>query len=59
MKPGVVVHVSNPSTQEAGAGGYQVQGQSGLHTEILSQNKMRGRLNLKIKINKKTALAGH
>jgi hypothetical protein len=32
---GVVVHAFNPSTQEAEAGGLQVQGQPGLHSETL------------------------
>jgi hypothetical protein len=30
----------NPSTQEAEAGGFQVQGQAGLHSETLSQKRI-------------------
>jgi hypothetical protein len=35
----MVAYVYNLSTQEAKAGGSQVQGQTGLHSETLSQNK--------------------
>jgi hypothetical protein len=35
----VVVRTYNPSTQEAKAGGSGVQGQSGLHSEILPETK--------------------
>jgi hypothetical protein len=34
----VVVHSCNPSTQEAEAGGWQVQGQPELQSETVSQN---------------------
>jgi hypothetical protein len=34
---GVVVHACNPSTQEAEAGGFPVQGQAGLPSKTLSQ----------------------
>jgi hypothetical protein len=34
---GVVVHICNPSTQEAEAGGSSVPGQPGTHRETLSQ----------------------
>jgi hypothetical protein len=33
------VHAHNCSTQKAEAGGLKVQGQPGLHSETLSQNK--------------------
>jgi hypothetical protein len=36
-EPGVVAHACDPSTQEAEAGGSQVQIQPWLHSEILSQ----------------------
>jgi hypothetical protein len=35
----VVVHASNPSTQEIEAGGSQVLGQPGLHRQTLCQKK--------------------
>jgi hypothetical protein len=35
----VVVHTSNPSTQEVEAGGSTIQGQAGLHREIYLKNK--------------------
>jgi hypothetical protein len=38
-EPGVVVHTSNTSTQEAEVGGWRVQGQPRLHREILSQKR--------------------
>jgi hypothetical protein len=34
----MVVHTYNPSTWEAEAGGSRVQGQPGLHNEILYEN---------------------
>jgi hypothetical protein len=34
---GEVVHLCNPSIWEAETGGLQVQGQSGLHSDMLSQ----------------------
>jgi hypothetical protein len=37
----MVTHTCNPGTWEAKAGGLQVQGQSGLHRKILSQNKTK------------------
>jgi hypothetical protein len=39
-KPGMMMHAHNPSTWETEAGEFQVRGQSGLHNEILSQNKI-------------------
>lgn len=36
VKPAVVVHTCNHSTQMAGAGEVQVQGQPGLHSKMLS-----------------------
>jgi hypothetical protein len=38
-RPDVVAHTYNPSIQEAKAGGSRVPGQSGLHSETLSQKK--------------------
>lgn len=38
---GTSTYTSNPSTGEAGAGGTQIQGQPGLHSKILSQNKKK------------------
>jgi hypothetical protein len=35
----MVVHICNPSIWEAEAGGWQVGGQPGLHSEILPQKK--------------------
>jgi hypothetical protein len=40
-EPGVVVHTSNPSTSEAETGGLQVQGQTMLHSETLSQKSSK------------------
>jgi hypothetical protein len=37
----MVVHACKPSTWEAEAGGSLVQGQHGLHSKILSQNKIK------------------
>jgi hypothetical protein len=37
MKLGVLMHTCNPSTQEMEAGGLQVWGQPGLHSETLPQ----------------------
>jgi hypothetical protein len=37
QKQGVVVHFCNPSTQDAKAGGFKVQGQPRLHSKSLSQ----------------------
>jgi hypothetical protein len=37
------MHIYNPSIQEAKAGGLQVQGQSGLHSENLSKQRGEGR----------------
>jgi hypothetical protein len=37
LKQGMVVHIYNLSTWEAGAGGSSVQGQLGLHSKSLSQ----------------------
>jgi hypothetical protein len=37
--PGLVVHIYNPSTHEAEAGGSVVQVQPGLQSEALNQNK--------------------
>jgi hypothetical protein len=42
LEPGVVVYTCKFSTQEAEAGGYQVQGQPGLHSEILPQKNKTG-----------------
>jgi hypothetical protein len=36
MMPGMTMYACNPSTQEAGAEGSQVQDQLGLHSEALS-----------------------
>jgi hypothetical protein len=42
LMPGMVVHTYNLITPKAEAGGWQVQGQPGLHSEMLSQkNKKR------------------
>jgi hypothetical protein len=38
---GVVAHTCNPSTSEAEAGGWRVEGQLGLHNKTLSQKKWR------------------
>jgi hypothetical protein len=38
---GVVVHICNPSTQEAEAGGLQIQEQPGLPSEAFSPKKRR------------------
>jgi hypothetical protein len=38
-KLSVVVHICNPSTWEAEAGGSQIGSQPGLHSEILYQKK--------------------
>jgi hypothetical protein len=38
----MVVHACNFSTQEAEAGGLQVQGQPGLYGKTLSQEKKKG-----------------
>lgn len=38
-KHGMVAHDSNPSTQDAEARGSQVQGQTGLHSKILSKKE--------------------
>jgi hypothetical protein len=35
---GMVLHICNPSTCEAEAGGLKVQSQYGVHSETLSQN---------------------
>jgi hypothetical protein len=40
IKPGMVVHTCNPSTQEVEVGGLKVQGQPGLHNESLSLKKI-------------------
>jgi hypothetical protein len=37
LNPGLVIYARNLSTQQAEAGGFQVQGQSGLHSKTLSQ----------------------
>jgi hypothetical protein len=42
-KPIMVIHVCNPSSQEAEAGGSQVLALPGLHDEILSQKAGWGR----------------
>jgi hypothetical protein len=39
LEAGIVVHAYNLSTQKVKAGGWQVQGQSGLDSETLSQQK--------------------
>jgi hypothetical protein len=44
----VVAHASNPSTQEAKAGGSQVQGQLELYSKTLSQNKQQQKTNYKV-----------
>jgi hypothetical protein len=36
-EPGMVAYICNPNTQEAEAGGYQVQGQPGLHSTVSSK----------------------
>jgi hypothetical protein len=41
-KPGMVSHCCNPSTQEAKEGGSGVLGQSGIHSETLSQKQNNG-----------------
>jgi hypothetical protein len=38
--PSILVHVCNPNTQEAEAGESQVPGQSGLHSETVSEHKI-------------------
>jgi hypothetical protein len=38
--PEVVLHICNPSTQQAEAGRLRVQGQLGLHNETLTQKKV-------------------
>jgi hypothetical protein len=40
-KPSMVEHTCDPSTREAGAGGSQIPGQSGLYSETLSQQKKK------------------
>jgi hypothetical protein len=40
-KPGIVAHISNPSTWEAEAGGSQVRGQPRLHSENVSKKKKK------------------
>jgi hypothetical protein len=37
----MVLHICNPSTQGAEAGGSQVRGQPGLHSETLSQTNIK------------------
>jgi hypothetical protein len=39
----MVVHTFNFSTWETEAGGSQVQGQSGVHSKTLSQNKQKNK----------------
>jgi hypothetical protein len=46
-KPGVVIHTCNFSTWNAGAGGSRVLGQSGLHSETLSQKNPKKQNNNK------------
>jgi hypothetical protein len=41
MVLGMMVVTTNPSTWEAKAGGWRVQGQPGLHNKILSQKKLK------------------
>jgi hypothetical protein len=40
-KPGVAAHIYDPNTQEAKAGGPQVQGQPRLQSKIQSQKKKK------------------
>jgi 4-hydroxy-L-threonine phosphate dehydrogenase PdxA len=40
-KTGVAVHASNPTLQEAKAGGLWVHGQAGLQSDTLSQKKKK------------------
>jgi hypothetical protein len=43
LKPDVVVHAFNPSTQKEEAGGWQIPGQPGLYREIpISKNQGMG-----------------
>jgi hypothetical protein len=42
---GVVVHAYNPSTREAKAGGSFVHGQTGLHSETMSQKTKQNKAN--------------
>jgi hypothetical protein len=51
--PGVVVHTGNPSTWEVKAGGLQIQGQTGLHSEIQDNLGYIRRLHLKNKTKQK------
>jgi hypothetical protein len=51
-RPGVVVHVCNPSTWETDAGGSKVQSQAILHRKTLSQKKKKKKIYIYIYIYK-------